>query len=78
VEEGGGGEGDGDGGGGDGNGDGGGDGGDGGGGGDGYEHTRQPENLELMSEYHWIVPEPKTKLEGPPCSPEKTVTVPDG
>ena len=50
---------------------GGGDGGDGGGGGGGgYEHTRQPEPVTLLSEDHWIVPEPKTKLEGPPPDPE--------
>ena len=49
---------------------GGGDGGDGGGGGGGYEHTRQPEPVTLLSEDHWIVPEPKLKLEGPPPDPE--------
>jgi len=41
------------------------------------EHTRQPVEVELMSEDHWIVPGPKMKLEGP-TPPEKLVGVPDG
>ena len=56
----------------------GGEGGEGGGaGGDGYEHTRQPEEVTLMSVDHWIDPGPKIKLEGPP-PPWKAVNVPDG
>jgi hypothetical protein len=59
-------------------GEGGGEGGDSGGaGGDGYEHTRQPEEVTLLSVVHWIVPGPKIKLEGPP-PPWKAVNVPDG
>ena len=59
-------------------GDGGGEGGEGGGaGGDGYEHTRQPEEVTLISVDHWIVPGPKTKFAGPP-PPWKAVNVPDG
>jgi hypothetical protein len=78
-----GGDGGGDGGGGDGDGGGGdgdGGGGDGGGGDGGGEHTRQPKPVfdqRLSDEDHWIVPEPKMKLEGPP-PPEKLVNVPDG
>ena len=57
-------------------------GGAGGGGGEwlcdaGDEHTRQPEEVTLLSEDHWIVPGPNTKLEGP-VPPLKAVNVPDG
>ena len=45
----------------------------------GDEHTRQPEEVTLESEDHWIVPGPKMKLEGPPPVPElKLINVPDG